>query len=108
MTLRLTVFPRAEHDAEMIFDWIAERSLRGANHWFAVLQVAVRKVAENPAIYALAREDDLVNCNLRQFLFKTRQGNVYRGLFTIVDDEIRILRIRGPGQPPLTPGEIDV
>ncbi len=106
MTLRLTIFPRAEQDAEKIVDWIGERSLRGANHWFSALQVAMREVLENPFRYALAPENELVNCDLRQFLFKTRQGNIYRGLFVIFDEEVRILRIRGPGQPPLSPDEI--
>lgn len=103
----LRVFPRAEQDAQKIFDWIAERSPRGANHWFSVFQVATRKVLENPFIYAVAPENELVNCDLRQFLFKTRQGKIYRGLFTVADAEIRILRIRGPGQPPLEPDEIE-
>lgn len=106
MTRRLNIFPRAEQDAQKIFDWIAERSPQGANHWFAAFQVATRKVLENPLSYALAPENELLQCDLRQFLFKTRQGNVYRGLFTVADDEIRILRIRGPGQPPLSRDEI--
>lgn len=106
MTQRLNIFPRAEQDAQKIFDWIAERSPQGANSWFAALEAATQKVLHDSSIYALAPENELVNCGLRQFLFKTRQGNLYRGLFTVVDDEVRILRIRGPGQPPLAPDEL--
>jgi plasmid stabilization system protein ParE len=107
MMRHLRVFPRAEQDAQKIFDWIADRSPQGANHWFAALQAASQKVLHDPSIYALAPENALVDCDLRQFLFKTRQGKIYRGLFTVADDEIRILRIRGPGQPPLEPDEIE-
>ena len=106
MTRRLIIFPRAESDAQLIFDWIAERSPLGANHWFEALQGAIQKLLREPSIYALAPENEILQCDLKQFLFKTRQGNVYRGLFTISDDEIRILRIRGPGQPPLAADEI--
>jgi len=35
----------------------------------------------------------------RQFFFKTPHGRTYRGVFTVVDDEIRVLRVRGPGRP---------
>ncbi len=42
----------------------------------------------------------------RPFFFKTPHGRTYRGVFTIVDDEIRVLRVRGPGQPSLEPDEL--
>jgi plasmid stabilization system protein ParE len=106
MTRRLKIFPRAEQDAQKIFDWIHERSAQGAHHWFSALESAVEKVRRDPQIFALAPESRFVPGDLRQFLFKTRQGKVYRGLFTVTDDEIRVLRIRGPGQPPLSPDEI--
>lgn len=43
---------------------------------------------------------------VRQFLFKTRRGSVYRGLFAFDADEIVILRVRGAGQPPLESDEL--
>lgn len=106
MTHRLSIFPRAERDAQQIFDWIAERSPQGADRWFIALEEAVQKVLRNPGNYALAPENEIVRSDLRQFLFKTRQGSVYRGLFIFSSDEVRILRLRGPGQPPLAIDEI--
>jgi hypothetical protein len=32
----------------------------------------------------------------------------YRGLFTVVDDEIRLLHVRGAGQDLMTPGDIEL
>lgn len=106
MTRRVTTLPRAERDAQSIFDWISERTPEGARRWWDALEEATRRVAANPEGFGLAPENDLVACELRQFLFKTRKGRTYRGVFTIVGTEVRILRVRGPGQPPLEPDEV--
>ena len=53
---------------------------------------------------ALERSDSAIP--LKEALFRTRRGNTYRAVFTIVQDEVRILRVRGPGQPPLQDDEI--
>jgi len=106
VTLKLVILPRAEHDAQSIFEWISERSPQGAIRWWDAFEQAVRKVVDKPYRYGIAPEDDQVSCELPQFLFKTRRGRTYRGLFTVVGDEVRILRIRGPGQPPLASDEV--
>ena len=36
--------------------------------------------------------------NIREVFFKTSKGNPYRLLFTVLDDEVLVLRVRGPGQ----------
>jgi plasmid stabilization system protein ParE len=107
MTFRATILPLAEHDAQQIFDWIGEQSRDGANRWWTAMVQAIFKLAENPLSYGFAPENGLANHELRQFLFKTRHGRTYRGLFTLVGDEIRVLRIRGPGQPPLKPDDFE-
>jgi hypothetical protein len=43
---------------------------------------------------------------LRQATFRTRHGRTYRAVFTIVGDQVRILRVRGPGRPPLEADEL--
>lgn len=105
MTCRVNIMPRAEHDAQQIFDWIGERSRDGATRWWTALMLAVFKLAENPSSYGFAPENELADDELRQFLFKTRHGRTYRGVFILVGDEIKVLRIRGPGQPPLKPDD---
>ena len=103
---RLIIFPRAKRDAQQIFDWLAQRSPQGANHWFSAFQEAAIRLLDDSKICSLAPEDEVVHCSLRQFLFKTRHGKFYRGLFIVEGIEVRILRIRGPGEPPLAPDEI--
>jgi hypothetical protein len=64
-------------------------------------------LVRNPLAYGLAPENEYVDYELRQFFFKTRRGRTYRGVFTVVADEIRVLRIRGPGQALLRRDEIE-
>ena len=106
MTFRLRVLPRAERDAQHIFDWLKARSPDGAIRWWLAFDEAVHKLIDHPNGYGLAPESDSVQYELRQFLFKTRRGRRYRGIFTVIGDEVRVLRVRGPGQPPLEPDEL--
>jgi hypothetical protein len=46
----------------------------------------------------LAAENDYVDFEVREVLFKTRRGLMYRVLFTIREPTIFILHVRGPGQ----------
>lgn len=68
---------------------------------------AVQNSLRDYVAYPLAPENEIVTCELRQVIFKTRAGRRYRFVFTVVDDEMRILRVRGPGQPGLTADEMD-
>jgi plasmid stabilization system protein ParE len=89
-----------------IFEYIADRSPEGALRWWNAFQKAARKIIENSERYGYAPENSLSHFDLRQFLFKTRRGRTYRGIFVVVDDQIRILRVRGPGQAPLEEDEM--
>lgn len=106
MTPNVRILPRAGKDAQHIYDYIAARSPDGARRWWDCFQFAAAKLAENPERFGFAPENSLTDLPLRQFLFKTRRGRTYRGVFTVVDDEIRILRVRGPGQAPLERDEL--
>lgn len=108
MTYRLRTMSRAHRDVTAILTWIARerRSKTGAASWLRAYETAARKLTHSPESYGLAPEDDGGEQPVRQFLFKTRQGNVYRGLFIIEANEVVILRVRGSGQPPLEPDEL--
>lgn len=109
MTHRVVVLRRAHNDVRTILTWIAERSRSGAARWREAYEAALKRLTHNPDSYGLAEEDDNVPDHaLRQFLFRTQRGLPYRGVFIIVDDEVRVLRIRGPGQAPLTLDELQL
>ena len=46
MTLRLKILPRAEQDAQHIFDYISERSLQGASTWWIAFEDATKRVLD--------------------------------------------------------------
>lgn len=102
MTRTLRTFPRADADIERIFVWLAKRSPQGAATWYAAFSIAIGRIVDKPMSFAVAAEAlPRWNRDIRQALFKTSRGNRYRIVFELIDAEIRILRVRGPGQPRL-------
>lgn len=109
MKFRVRALRRARQDVDTILDWIANerQSPQGASTWLDAYEQAAASLADSPEAHAFAPENDYVDIDLRQFLFKTRHGRMYRGLYTIDGDEVLILRVCGPGQPLLQADEID-
>lgn len=107
MMLAVRIAPKAWSDANDIFAWIAARSPAGASRWYAAFLSAARELASSSDRYGLAPESEVIGRAIRQRFFKTRRGRVYRLLFMVQDEEVTILRIRGPGQPPISGDEIE-
>lgn len=106
MKFRVRVLRRAVQDVREIAKWIAERSRPGAESWLKAWERLLDRLAESADSFAIAEENDEFELEIRQGLFKTRRGRIYRAVFTIVDNEVRVLRVRGPGQAPLTPDDV--
>jgi plasmid stabilization system protein ParE len=106
MSHRVVVLARARLDVFVIYDWIAERSPEGAQRWLDQFEKAAESLGINPFIAPVAPESGISDLEIRHILFRTRSGRTYRAIFTVVGDEVRILRVRGPGQPPLRPGDL--
>lgn len=102
MSRLLRIVDQADKDAEKIYAWLMRRSPRGAAAWSEALFDAIRRVAEKPESYSTIPEArPRWQRTIYQALFKTRRGNPYRLLFEVTDTELRILRVRGLGQPRL-------
>lgn len=86
--------------------WIAERSPQGAEAWLDAVDRLIDRLAVQANSFAPALEDADCSIPVKQALFRTRHGRAYRAVFTIVENEVRILRIRGPGQPPVKDDEL--
>ena len=101
MNFTVHELPRVKADKRSIVQWIYERSPAGAAAWLDAFDRAVQQLGERAESYALAHENQDLKLDVRQILFKTRRGRVYRALFIIEDREVYILRVRGPGQAPV-------
>ena len=108
MSYAVHIAPKAWADADSIFAWIAARSSAGASRWYAAFLSAARELSSDPDRYGMAPESEVLRRPIRQRFFKTRRGRVDRLLFVVQQDEITILRIRGPGQPPVSAKEIEI
>ena len=88
----------AEVDGEEIYSCILERSPQAAASWYRAFLSCTEWIIRQPLACSFARENADLGFELRQALFKTRYGDPYRWVFTVVDDDVRILRVRGRGQ----------
>jgi plasmid stabilization system protein ParE len=101
MSRRVTILALARADIDDLFQWIADRSPAGAERWYDALQATVKELSTDADSFPVASEFNRLNPAIRQAFFKTRRGNRYRIVFLIAETEVRILRVRGPGQRPL-------
>ncbi len=106
MTHKLVVVETAEIDVDGIYGYILQRSPQGAASWYRAFLACAKRIARQPLACGFAAENAEFDVDLRQALFKTRSGSFYRCLYTVIHDEVRILRVRGPGQPPLKSGDV--
>lgn len=106
MTFRVVILKRAEGDLQRIFRWLSARSPSGASAWLTAYEHLQERLIAHADTFALAQEHAKFDHDLRQGLFKTRRGRVYRVIFMIDEDEVRILRVRGPGQNPIAADDV--
>jgi plasmid stabilization system protein ParE len=97
---------RAESDIVHIHACIAERSNLGASRWYEAARQAINSLAYDAQQHGVARESERLGIEFREKLFKTRRGRPYRLLYVIDGQEVRVLRVRGPGQAPVTSDEL--
>lgn len=108
MSFRVTAHRRAEEDVAQVATWMAGHSLDGAARWLNAYDDMIDQLRETPQSFGLAPENELVDSEVRQAFFKTRQGRMYRAIFTIEGDEVRVLRVRSPGQGPIASDELGI
>jgi plasmid stabilization system protein ParE len=97
---------RARADVDHIYNWINARSPQGAIRWYAAFLDAASKLSIEPARHPKALDCEHLSEEIRECFFRTPRGRTYRLLFLIRASEVRVLRVRGPGQPPVTPDDI--
>ena len=98
MNYSVRLVTSAKADVDDIFSWLLSRSSKGAANWYSSLSARLERLSDDASGCAVAREAHRLKRDLRETYFKTRYGNRYRLIFTIVESEVRILRVRALGQ----------
>jgi plasmid stabilization system protein ParE len=103
MRFAISITQQAKQDAPIIYDWIAERAPRGAERWYEAFQNALDRLESDAHRHALAPESEFFSNEIKQLLFKTHKGLPYRILYSISDQTVVVLPVRGPGQELVRP-----
>ena len=90
------------------YDWIAETTPGGAARWLETFDDAVTRLERYPLSFGLAPESELSTKELRQILFKTRRGRVYRAVYFVEGNVVKITHVRGPRQRLIPPADLGI
>jgi plasmid stabilization system protein ParE len=107
MSYQVRLLARACDDLDVILTYVAERSPQGAARLSESFEKAMLLLETNPFLSPLAPESEELKRPIRHIVFRTRAGRTYRALYTLIGDEIRVLRVRGAGQPNVSSEDID-
>jgi plasmid stabilization system protein ParE len=102
MSHRVFILRKAEADLRHFLDWLSERSVAGAERWYAAYLHCVDAIAADPRSFPLLDEHPSIQFPVHECFFGTPRGRRYRMLFVVIGSDVRILRIRGPGQSPVS------
>jgi len=96
----------AMKDLEEAYEYAARHAPDAAVAWLDRFQQALATLSRNPQRCPKAPEDRKLSYELREFLFGKRP-NVFRAVYTIDGNTVRILRIRRASRRFLKQSEID-
>lgn len=103
MTYRVIVTGPAERDLRQIVRWWSEhRSTEQALRWYVRIGPAIDTLATRPERCPKSPETALLSTGLRQLHFGLGRRATHRIVFTIIGQEVRVLRIRHAAQQSLT------
>jgi|SRR3974390_1425005 len=101
MTYRVEMSAQAEDDASSILNWLlTNHAGETGAHWFLALEDAIASLSSLPERCPLAPENARFPFAVRQLLYG-RKPHVYRILFTLDGDAVKILHIRHARRKPM-------
>jgi hypothetical protein len=106
MTFTVSELPKAKLDKLHIVQWLVERSPQGAAAWLDAYDQMIERLKVAADTLPLLDENKDLALEVRQILFKTRHGRIYRAVCLVDAGNIYILRVRGPGQAAVTPADL--
>ena len=102
MSFRVTLSANAEKDLDNVLAWLTKHSSDGAKRWIVALEQAIDRLEDSALSFGPAAEASVLGEGVREHLFSTPSGRKYRLIYEVTGNRVDILRIRAPGQPPLT------
>jgi len=99
---KVLILRRAKEDLRKALKYLASFAPQAAQRWADGLQDAIEELATNAERWGVAPETGLLGLQIRQLIYRAKSGSATRALFVIAGDQVRVLRIRRPGQPNLT------
>ena len=106
MTFTVRELPKAKWDKRHIIEWLLRRSPQGAAAWLDAYDQMMKRLQAAANAYPAAYENKSVRLEVKQILFKTKQGRIYRAVFHIDGANVFVLRVRGPGQAPISEDDL--
>ncbi len=106
MTIRVVLHRLALRDLDEAYRWAARNAPLTAARWLDRFQLSLAGLAHNPQQCPLARENLKVSTELRGHLFG-RRPHVYRSVFLIDGETVRVLRILRAQRRSLTRRQIE-
>jgi plasmid stabilization system protein ParE len=106
MLYRVVLQRLANQDLEEAYIKVAKNAPWTASRWLDRFQMALQTLDTNPERCPTARENAKVSIELREFHFG-KKPYVFRTIFTVDGQTVRILRIRRAQRRYLTRQEID-
>ncbi|MDZ4849909.1 MAG: type II toxin-antitoxin system RelE/ParE family toxin [Pirellulaceae bacterium] len=99
----ITVLPSAERDIEQNFAyWSQTRSSDQSERWYSSIYQAIQTLKLFPKRCPAAEEADLHPTGIRVLFFGIGQHPTHRILFTVIESDVYILRVRHLSQNFLT------
>jgi len=97
---QVIIQPAAQKAIEESYFWLSNHSSRQARTWLEGLYKAILSLENMPSRCSLAFENSFFDQEIRQLIYG-KGRNVYRIIFTIVDDSVQILFVRHAAQKPM-------
>ena len=106
MKRRVVVTENAKADLRSYYRHAAQHAPETATRWLNRFESALMTLSTNAERCAVAPENESVDAEIRQMLFG-KGRRVYRALFTIEGEEVRVLHIRRATMDTAPPDELD-
>ena len=97
---QVVIQPAAQKAIEEAYFWFSNDSSRQARKWLEGLYKVILSLEIMPFRCSLAFENDFLDQEIRQIIYG-KGRNIYRILFTILDDTVQIVFVRHAAQKPI-------